>query len=99
MDLLFDPDERVPQLGLDFDQAVRATRTTRNRLSKAIKDGELTARDTGKGLIFEPRELERWLQSLPYRGRRPNSPDIASVPASGHHCRKNNAQVEARASS
>jgi excisionase family DNA binding protein len=61
----------IPRLGLSPDEAATAAGISRTRIFEAIRDGTLTARKIGKATIIEPDELQRWLRSLPTRGRAP----------------------------
>jgi hypothetical protein len=42
---------------------------SRTRIFAAIRDGELVARKAGRRTIIEMSELQRWIRSLPMRGR------------------------------
>jgi hypothetical protein len=44
---------------------------SRTRIFAAIRDRELTARKAGRQTIIETVELQRWISSLPTRGRAP----------------------------
>lgn len=61
----------IPRLGLNPDEAATAAGVSRTRIFEAIRDGTLTARKAGKNTIIEPDELQRWVRSLPMRGRAP----------------------------
>jgi excisionase family DNA binding protein len=63
----------IPRLGLNPDEAATATGVSRTRIFEAIRDGTLTARKAGKATVIEIEELQRWVQSLPVRGRAPDS--------------------------
>jgi excisionase family DNA binding protein len=70
----------IPRLGLTPDEAAISAAVSRTRIFEAIRDGTLTARKSGKVTIIEPSELQRWLRSLPVRGRVPGNsetPDAA----------------------
>jgi excisionase family DNA binding protein len=67
----------IPRLGLSPDEAATAAGISRTRIFEAIRDGTLTARKIGKATIIEPDELQRWLRSLPTRGRIPEAPNAA----------------------
>ena len=67
----------IPRLGLNPDEAAVAAGVSRTRIFEAIRDGTLTARKIGKATIIEPDELQRWLRSLPTRGRIPEAPNAA----------------------
>jgi excisionase family DNA binding protein len=67
----------IPRLGLTPDEAAISAAVSRTKIFEAIRDGTLTARKSGKTTIIEPAELQRWLRSLPVRGRVPNDSDAA----------------------
>ena len=46
---------------------------SRTKIFEAIRYGALTARKSGKTTIIEPPELQRWIRSLPTRGRTPDA--------------------------
>ena len=60
-----------PRLSLTPDDAAAATGFSRTRIYGAIRDGELTARKDGKATVIEVSELQRYIRSLPTRGRQP----------------------------
>jgi len=68
----------IPRLGFSPDEAAASAGVSRTKIFEAIRDGALTARKSGKATIIEPSELQRWLRSLPTRGRVPESPDASS---------------------
>ena len=63
----------IPRLGFSPDEAAASAGVSRTKIFEAIRDGELTARKSGKTTIIEPSELQRWIRSLPTRGRAPDS--------------------------
>jgi excisionase family DNA binding protein len=67
----------IPRLGLTPDEAAISAGVNRTKIFAAIRDGELTARKSGKITIIEPSELQRWVRSLPTRGRAPDEPSAA----------------------
>jgi excisionase family DNA binding protein len=67
----------IPRLGFNPDEAAASAGVSRTRIFEAIRDGTLTARKVGKATIIEPDELQRWVRSLPVRGRIPEAPDAA----------------------
>ena len=69
---------KQPRLALTPDEAAECTGFRRTRIFSAIKNGELSARRHGKSLVIEVGELQRWLRSLPTRGRRPSTTDDAA---------------------
>ena len=42
---------------------------SRTRIFQAVKNNELTVRKNGRSSIVEVAELERWLKTLPTKGR------------------------------
>jgi excisionase family DNA binding protein len=67
----------VPRLGFSPEEAAASAGVSRTKIFEAIRNGTLTARKSGKATIIEPSELQRWLHSLPARGRIPEAPDAA----------------------
>lgn len=67
----------VPRLGLSPDEAAESAGVSRTKIFEEIRKGSLIARKAGKSTIIEPSELQRWLRSLPTRGRAPDTPDAA----------------------
>jgi excisionase family DNA binding protein len=65
----------IPRLGLNPDEAAASAGVSRTKIFEAIRDGALTARKSGKTTIIEPSELQRWVRSLPVRGRAPDDSD------------------------
>jgi excisionase family DNA binding protein len=63
----------IPRLGLTPDEAAISAAVSRTKIFEAIRHGTLTARKSGKATIIEPAELQRWVRSLPVRGRVPDS--------------------------
>jgi len=63
----------IPRLGLTPDEAAISAGVSRTKIFEAIRDGALTARKSGKTTIIEPSELQRWVRSLPVRGRAPDN--------------------------
>jgi excisionase family DNA binding protein len=63
----------VPRLGLNPEEAAASAGVSRTKIFEAIRDGTLTARKSGKATIIEPPELQRWIRSLPTRGRTPDA--------------------------
>jgi hypothetical protein len=61
----------IPRFGLNPDEAATSAGVSRTRIFEAIREGELTARKSGRTTIIEPCELLRWVRSLPTRGRAP----------------------------
>jgi excisionase family DNA binding protein len=67
----------IARLGLTPDEAAISAAVSRTKIFEAIRDGRLTARKSGKTTIIEPSELQRWVRSLPVRGRIPEAPETA----------------------
>jgi excisionase family DNA binding protein len=63
----------VPRLGFSPDEAAASAGVSRTKIFEAIREGALTARKSGKATIIEPPELQRWIRSLPTRGRTPDA--------------------------
>jgi excisionase family DNA binding protein len=63
----------ITRLGLSPDEAAASAGVSRTKIFDAIRDGALTARKSGKATIIEPPELQRWIRSLPTRGRAPDA--------------------------
>jgi hypothetical protein len=61
----------VLRVALTPDEAAESAGVARTRIFLAIKAGRLTARKDGKCTLIEPCELQRWIRSLPVRGRQP----------------------------
>ena len=57
-------------------EAAAVTGRTRTRIFKAIKAGELTARNDGRATLIEHTELLRWVKSLPTIGRQLNRANV-----------------------
>jgi excisionase family DNA binding protein len=68
----------VPRLALTADEAAESTGLTRTRIFAAIRDKKITARKDGKSTVIEISEIERWIKTLPTRGRvpSPQEPDL-----------------------
>jgi hypothetical protein len=61
----------LARISYDVEGAAEATGFSEDRIWRAIRDGELTARKHGKATIVESLELLRWICSMEYRGRHP----------------------------
>jgi excisionase family DNA binding protein len=59
----------IPRLALTPDEAAACTGFSRTRIYEAINNHKLTARKNGKATVIEVAELQRWLSTLPTRGR------------------------------
>jgi hypothetical protein len=71
---------QLPVLALNVTAAAQAASVSRSAIFAALNDGTLCGRKAGKALLIEVAELERWLQSLPFRGRKPIGFDSAADP-------------------
>lgn len=67
---------RLPRLAVTPEMGAEIVGRTRTRIFNAIKDKELTARKDGKATLIEVAELQRWVRSLPTRGR---SPEVSAA--------------------
>jgi hypothetical protein len=54
-----------------IEDVPRVTGFSRTRIFEAIRAGALTARKDGRSTIIEASEVQRWIRSLPTRGRQP----------------------------
>jgi excisionase family DNA binding protein len=63
----------LPRFAFSPVEAAVAAAVTRSRIFSAIRDNELVARKAGKRTLIEASELQRWLRSLPTRGRAPDT--------------------------
>jgi excisionase family DNA binding protein len=63
----------VLRLSFRPEQAAESTGFSRTRIFQAIREGELSARKDGKATVIEVAELQRWLRTLPIRGREPET--------------------------
>jgi hypothetical protein len=63
----------VPRISLTPEEAALSTGLARTRIFEAMRAGELIGRGAGKSTIIEFQELQRWIQSLPPRGRKPDA--------------------------
>jgi len=61
----------IPRISLTPLEAAVATGFSRDRIFRALRKEELTARKTGKSVVIEVAELTRWVKSLPTHGRQP----------------------------
>jgi excisionase family DNA binding protein len=63
---------KIPRISLTPDEAASSTGFSRTRIYNAIRDEELTARKDGRATVIEVAELQRWVRSMPTRGRAPD---------------------------
>jgi excisionase family DNA binding protein len=70
---------RIPRISLTPDEAASSTGFSRTRIYNAIRDAELMARKDGKATVIELAGLERWVRSLPTRGRAPERHEVAAA--------------------
>lgn len=61
----------VQPIAYAIEQTPEVSGIPRTKIFAAIKAKELTARKCGRSTIIEAPELQRWIQSLPVRGREP----------------------------
>jgi hypothetical protein len=59
----------VPRLSLTPNECAESTGFSRTLIFQAIRAGDLSARKDGKATVIEVTELQRWLRTLPIRGR------------------------------
>jgi hypothetical protein len=61
----------LPVLSVGIEDAPKVLGgVSRTRIFQAVKNNELTVRKNGRSSIVEVAELERWLKTLPIKGRR-----------------------------
>jgi hypothetical protein len=60
-------------LAYAIEDTPTVTGFSRTRIFEAVRGKELTARKSGRSTVIEAEELQRWIRSLPTRGREPNS--------------------------
>lgn len=60
-------------LAVGPDQAAEILHVSRSRIYDLIRQKEITTRRDRKRTLIEVSELQRWLRTLPVRGRRPDS--------------------------
>lgn len=60
----------VEAIAYTLPEAASAVRLSVDSLQKAIKAGDLTAKEFGSKPLIKPSELERWFDSLPNKGDR-----------------------------
>ena len=70
----------VPRLTLSPAEAAECLGLACRRIYDAIESREITARRDRKRTLIELSELQRWIRSLPYRGRPPEDGTAAYVP-------------------
>jgi excisionase family DNA binding protein len=69
----------IPRLSLTPEELAESTGVGRTTIFEAIRNKELTARKSGnRTTLIELEEGRRWLRSLPWRGRPPESPSAAA---------------------
>ncbi len=54
-----------PTLALTRDEAAVAARTSKDRIDKAIRSGQLKAKQLGRRIVIPVSALEAWLDSQP----------------------------------
>jgi Helix-turn-helix domain len=55
----------IPRISVTTSQAAISTGFSRGRIARAIRAGDLEARQHGKARVIEVDELQRWVASLP----------------------------------
>jgi hypothetical protein len=65
--------ESLPRLAVTIDDVPRILGVKRTRIFEAVRTKQLTVRKAGRATIVEIEELQRWLKSLPTRGRQPDA--------------------------
>jgi hypothetical protein len=66
-----DRDSSLPRLAVPIEDAPTVTGANRARIFQAVRDGKLTIIKAGRSSLVEIAELQRWLRSLPTKGRQP----------------------------
>ena len=72
-----DPKDKRP-MAYPVEDAPAIAGVSRTRIFSAIRDREITARKAGRQTIIEAAELQRWISSLPTRGRTPEPEGAAA---------------------
>jgi hypothetical protein len=73
------PEYGLPRIAVTPEELAASTGVGRVRIFEAIRRGELTARKAGsRTTLIEVEEGKRWLRSLPWRGRPPESASAAA---------------------
>jgi excisionase family DNA binding protein len=73
------PDGSIPRLALTPEELAESTGVGRTTIFEAIRNSELTAYKAGnRTTLIEVEEGRRWLRSLPWRGRPPESSPAAA---------------------
>jgi excisionase family DNA binding protein len=69
----------IPRLSLTPEELAESTGVGRTTIFEAIRDKQLTAYKAGeRTTLIEVEEGRRWLRSLPWRGRPPESATAAA---------------------
>jgi excisionase family DNA binding protein len=66
------PNQPLQPLAYPIEQVPAVSGVPRTKVFEAIRRGELMARKIGRSTLIEHAELQRFLSSLPIRGRRPD---------------------------
>jgi hypothetical protein len=73
-------DTAIPRLSLTPAELAQSAGVGRTRVFQAIRDGELEARKAGsRTTLIELVEAQRWIRSLPIRGRRPDTSELHAL--------------------
>jgi hypothetical protein len=62
----------LPRLAVAIDDAPEVTGAKRTRIFEAVRNKEITVRKAGRSTLVEVAELQRWIKSLPTKGRQPD---------------------------
>ena len=65
--------DSLPRLAVTIDDAPKVVGVKRTRIFEAVRSREITIRKAGRSSIIEVAELQRWINSLPTKGRRPDA--------------------------
>jgi excisionase family DNA binding protein len=72
-------DGGIPRLALTPGELAESAGVGRSTIFEAIRNEQLTARKAGnRTTLIECEEARRWLRSLPWRGRPPESTQAAA---------------------
>jgi hypothetical protein len=73
MELSDQAPDPLPRLAVTIDDAPKVVGVKRTRIFEAVRSKEITIRKAGRSSIVEIAELQRWLDSLPTKGRLPGA--------------------------
>jgi hypothetical protein len=69
----------LPRLAVAIDDASKVVGVSRTRIFEAVRSKEITVRKAGRSSIIEIAELQRWINSLPTKGRQPDTATTQSL--------------------